>query len=133
VKGSEQAPATLDLALIDLYTGRARFYKQGAVSTFIRRGKNVVEIEPGALPMGMDCSADPALSETVLEDGDMVVMMTDGVLDALADSDQETAMSRFLAETTAENARELAEQVLKAGDKGARDDRTVLTAGLWKK
>lgn len=136
VREEEQTPATLDLALIDLYTGQARFFKQGAVSTFIRRGSQVLHIEPGALPMGMDCGADPVSADVQLEDGDMLVMLTDGVLDALEGADKEAALESFLAGTVLNNARELAEKVLECGwseEKGARDDMTVLTAGLWKK
>lgn len=136
VREDEQTPATLDLALIDLYTGQARFYKQGAVSTFIRRGSQVLQIEPGSLPMGMDCSADPLSMEVQLEDGDMVVMMTDGVLDALPAEEKEAAMSEILAATPHNNARELAEEILGNGwskERVARDDMTVLTAGVWRK
>ncbi len=136
VREEEQRPATLDLTLVDLYTGRARFFKQGAVSTFIRRGAEVIEIEPGSLPMGMDCEADPVSAHGQLRDGDMIVMVTDGVLDAIKEEDKEGAMRRLLAESTTLNARELAEQVLRAGwseDGEARDDMTVLTAGVWKK
>lgn len=66
----------------------------------------------------------------------MIVMVTDGVLDALKEEDKEAAMRRLLAESTTLNARELAEQVLRAGwseDEEARDDMTVLVAGVWKK
>ena len=136
VREEEQRPATLDLTLVDLYTGRVRFFKQGAVSTFIRRGTEVAEIEPGSLPMGMDCEAGPVSAHGQLRDGDMIVMVTDGVLDALKEEDKEAAMRRLLAESTTLNARELAEQVLRAGwseDEEARDDMTVLVAGVWKK
>ena len=136
VREEEQTAATLDLALIDLYTGQAHFYKQGAVSTFIRRRNQVLQIEPGSLPMGLDCAAVPVSEAVLLEDGDMVVMVTDGVLDALAGEDKEGILCRFLEKTTQQNARELAEEVMRAGwseDMPAKDDMTVLTAGLWKK
>ncbi len=136
VREEEQTAATLDLALINLYTGQAHFYKQGAVSTFIRRRDQVLQIEPGSLPMGLDCGAAPLSEEVRLEDGDMVIMVTDGVLDALQGDDKEGILCRFLERTTLQNARELAEAVLRAGwseDMAAKDDMTVLTAGLWKK
>lgn len=132
----EQRPATLDLALVDLYTGQACFFKQGAVSTFIRRKNQVLQIEAGSLPMGMDCEAFPVCMEQQLEDGDMIVMVTDGILDSLEGMDKEQAMEAFLAGSSIDNARELAEQVLRANwSEGqiAKDDMTVLTAGFWKK
>ena len=133
----EQNPTTMDLALVDLYTGRARFYKQGAVGTFIRRGDQVLQVEPGALPMGIDCEAAPACSRVQLQEGDMIVMLTDGVLDALPGEDKEGVLCEYLSHTKKNNARELAEDVLQmaraCGDGGARDDMTVLAAGFWKK
>ncbi len=133
----EQAPATLDLALVDLYTGQACFFKQGAVGTFIRRGHQVIQIRPGALPIGIECDAAPAFAQAQLEDGDMVVMLTDGVLDAMEGEDKEADFCEYLSHTTKTNARELADEVLALALKGqggsARDDMTVLTAGIWKK
>ena len=133
----EQNPVTMDLALVDLHTGRARFYKQGAVGTFIRRGDQVLQVEPGALPMGIDCEAAPACSRVQLQEGDMIVMLTDGVLDALPGEDKEAALCEYLSHSKKNNARELAEDVLQmaraCGEGGIRDDMTVLAAGFWKK
>ncbi|MBP3701957.1 MAG: SpoIIE family protein phosphatase, partial [Lachnospiraceae bacterium] len=133
----EQMPTTLDLAMVDLYTGQARFYKQGAVGTFIRRGHQVLQIDPGSLPMGVDCEAAPACARIQLEDGDMVVMVTDGVLDAIEGDDKEASFCEYLSSTTKNNARELAEDLLQMAKAsqagGTRDDMTVLTAGIWKK
>ena len=133
----EQNPATLDLALVDLYTGRARFYKQGAVGTFIRRGDQVLQVEPGALPMGIDCEAAPACARVQLQEGDMIVMITDGILDALPGDDKEAVLCEYLSHTKKNNARELAEDVLQMAracqEGGARDDMTVMVAGFWKK
>ena len=133
----EQNPATLDLALVDLHTGRAGFYKQGAVGTFIRRGDQVLQVEPGALPIGIDRESAPASTRVQLQEGDMIVMITDGVLDAFPGEDKEGALCEFLAQTTKNNARELAEDVLRTArsfqEDGARDDMTVLVGGFWRK
>lgn len=133
----EQNPTTMDLAVVDLYTGRARFYKQGAVGTFIRRGDQVMQVEPGALPMGIDCEAAPACARVQLEEGDMIVMITDGILDALPGEDKEAVLSEYLSHTKTNNARELSEDILELARScqagGARDDMTVLVAGFWRK
>ena len=67
----------------------------------------------------------------------MIVMLTDGVLDALPGEDKEAALCEYLSHSKENNARELAEDVLqmaRAGQEGgARDDMTVLAAGFWKK
>ncbi len=133
----EQNPTTMDLVLVDLHTGRAQFYKQGAVGTFIRRGSQVMQVEPGALPMGVDCEAAPACARVQLQEGDMIVMITDGILDALPGEDKEAVLCEYLSHTKKNNARELAEDVLQMArayqDGGAKDDMTVMVAGFWKK
>lgn len=133
----EQNPTTMDLALVDLHTGRARFYKQGAVGTFIRRGNQVLQVEPGALPMGIDCEAAPACARVQLLEGDMIVMITDGILDDLPGEDKEAVLCDYLSRTKKNNARELAEDILQMAcacqEGGARDDMTVMVAGFWKK
>lgn len=133
----EQNPTTMDLAVVDLYTGRARFYKQGAVGTFIRRGDQVMQVEPGALPMGIDCEAAPACARIQLQEGDMIVMLTDGILDALPGENKEAVLCQYLSHTKTNNARELSENLLQMArscqEGGARDDMTVLVAGFWRK
>lgn len=66
----------------------------------------------------------------------MIVMVTDGILDALEGEDKEAVLCEYLAGTTKNNARELAEELLQmacGGRNGVRDDMTVLTAGFWKR
>jgi stage II sporulation protein E len=130
----DDRPVTLDLGIVDLYTGQARFYKQGAVSTFLIRNREVLRIDAGALPLGMDCRACPSATEVALGEGDRIVMVTDGVLEALPGEDKEQAMCRFLENHKGNHAGELADDILSAcltGDREAMDDMTILVGGLW--
>ncbi len=131
----EQHPTTLDLCVADLYTGQCEMLKQGACPTFVRRKEKVEVIDTPMLPAGVLNGISPETTAFRLEDGDMVVMVTDGVLEGMEGEDKEGAFCGLLASAASRNPKELAEQLLEAalGDGEARDDMTVLAAGIWKK
>ena len=64
-------------------------------------------------------------------------MMTDGVLDALPVQKEEETMKEIILdvheESPKELGREILERVLRYSDYRAREDMTVLVAGIWKK
>ena len=72
-----------------------------------------------------------------LYDGDYLVMVTDGVLDALPDSNREETMKEIIMQSPEQMPRELGryilEKVLSYSNYRAMDDMTVLVAGMWKK
>ncbi len=134
-KGNKR-PVTLDLATVDLYTGVCCFTKLGAVTTFLRRGDTVEMIAGEALPAGVLTEANPMTEIRMLEHGDMIVMVTDGVLDALELGNREQLMQHLVAGITSDNPKEVASQILEfACEMGGQrlDDMTVLAAGIWQK
>ena len=136
IQRGNRRPVTLDLATVDLYTGNCCFTKLGAVTTFLRREGEVEAISAGALPAGVLTEASPVTENRELVHGDMIVMVTDGVLDALAPSDKEESMKTLLSGIQSDNPKEIARQVLDfACQNGGRslDDMTVLAAGIWRK
>ena len=73
--------------------------------------------------------------ECSLEDGDFVIMMTDGVLDALPVGEQDMLLSTIIGGSELTNPREMAQHILKqvlnwTGEE-PQDDMTVLVAGIW--
>ena len=71
-----------------------------------------------------------------LYDGDMVIMVTDGVMDALPAAHQEALMKDIIMEHDTENPGELAAYILgrvrQYQDKEPVDDMTVLAVSLVK-
>ncbi len=71
-----------------------------------------------------------------LEHGDFIVMITDGVLDALPVGRQDELLSLIIKGTTLTNPKEIAhhilEQVLECSGESPLDDMTVLVVGIWK-
>jgi len=72
-----------------------------------------------------------------LNEGDFLVMITDGVLEYLHVEDANKELAKLIGKIKTDNAGILAErildQVLKLTDGYAIDDMTVLTIGIWEK
>ncbi|MGL5378813.1 stage II sporulation protein E [Clostridium sp.] len=72
---------TLDLSVIDLYTGETEFIKIGGVASFIKRGEEIEVIKSESLPFGILDNVDVNIEKRRLRHGDIIVTITDGVLD----------------------------------------------------
>ena len=134
--GVEQHPATLDLCCVDLHTGVLEAMKMGAVATFILSGGTVEVLEAGEVPAGVLSSVEPVLLSRKLWDGDRIVMVTDGVLDACPGEDKELSLKEYIEGMTVKSPQDMAERILRFAcqESGAvRDDMTVLTGGIWRR
>lgn len=134
--GAEQHPATLDVSCIDLHTGVLEVMKLGAVPTFILGEEGVEILAAGEVPVGVMNGVEPVLLSRKLWEGNQVVMVTDGVLDALPGDDKEQAMGAFLESLGEMTPQELADRILEFAVScipAPRDDMTALVAGLWRR
>lgn len=117
--------STMDLMLIDLAHGTLKAMKIGAVSSFVRRGRRVIEVGGDALPMGIVEKVKPSVTQMQLQDGDVLVLLSDGVLDAV-DGDAawlQNEIQAIDARAPAQSARRLIERAAQAGHHP--DDMTV--------
>ncbi len=129
--------STIDISSIDLYSGVCEFLKIGAATSFIKRGNWVEAITSTSLPAGVFQQTDYEKTCRKLYDGDMVIMVTDGVLDVLPVEHQEKMMKDIILEHQTNNPKELADYILSRVRqyKSGRflDDMTVLVMGIWKR
>lgn len=79
VRSIEETFATIDLAVFDLYTAELELIKVGAAPTYIKRGREVVRIDSACLPIGILSSIEIESTTRNLKEGDLVVMVTDGL------------------------------------------------------
>ena len=126
---------TLDVCLFDLYRGSCEFVKAGAAATFIKKKDKVEKIVSTTLPIGVIQNIEIDREVCDLESGDYVVMVTDGVLDALPAKEQEEQMIDIIQNTNIVNPTEFASsilsEVLKYSGEMPLDDMTILVIGLW--
>ena len=80
IRGSEgECFTTVDLMEADLLTGRARFIKSGAAPSFVIRGGQLFRLHSKTVPVGIIRALDAEAISFDLQDGDTVIMMSDGV------------------------------------------------------
>lgn len=125
--------ATVDLALIDLYGGEIDSIKIGGVPSFLKRGKRVGIMSSNNLPIGVVEDLEVPSERRALLPGDMLVMVTDGVLDPGKLVDGRGLWLRdFLAQTSEQDPHRLSEMVVNKALALARgeprDDMTVICA-----
>ena len=121
--------ATVDLLMVDLSCGDAALYKCGSAPTYLRRREGVRCLgaggyAPGLAPVG---ESQVCVTRLKLQTGDMLVIVSDGVL--AGESDQ---WLKTLLEESSEGPRELARRLAEASTAryGASDDVTVLTVSI---
>lgn len=133
--GQEQAMSTLDICDIDLYTGNCEFVKMGAACTYIKRGRLVDRLSAQSLPLGVFGEMSLEIQTRTLLSGDYVIMLSDGVLEALSEGIGEQVLPEIIGRIEYQNPGEIANQILAYAigqSRGRiRDDMTVLVAGIW--
>ena len=91
-------------------------------------------ISGNSLPLGILEETTPSTDTRVLKHNDMVVLVTDGILDAFREV---SAFSAYLETVKTSNPQELADAILETAirknNNRPKDDMTVLTLRLFEK
>lgn len=130
--------ATLDVSILDLYNGSMEFIKNGACPTFVKRDGKVEILKSVALPTGILNNIDLIEYNYNLEDGDIVVMCSDGILDSNKEyASKELWVQEVLEDIETDDAQRIADILLceaKDNDFGKeKDDMTVIVFKVIKK
>lgn len=136
-KSDDEIFATLDLGFIDLYTGKLQILKTGAPATFIKKKDRVEIINSRSLPIGILEDVEFNIYEENLEDGDIVIMMSDGILDSNRDiENQEIWMQNLIMNINSQNPSAISEEILSiarfVSGNNSTDDMTVMATKVWK-
>ena len=118
--------ATMDLCLMDLHTGEAAFEKLGACASYVVRSGEVRAVQAHTLPVGVLPDVESGSMRMTLESGDVVVMMSDGVLESYPGGEEalRLAIGKLYWLHPQAVGERLIEQCLAQGE--ARDDMCVL-------
>ena len=124
----------LDIAVINLKNCCVDFIKYGAPYGFIINENGIKIVEGNSLPLGIIEGLKPSIATTPLNDGDIVLLVTDGVSDAFNNSG---ALIDFLRTQPAKNPQSLTEEIinkaLQLNQGQIKDDMTALAVRIFKK
>lgn len=131
---TEDCFTALDVFVFDLNSCSADFIKYGSPYGFIISDGGIKIVEGNSLPLGIIESLKPAVATTTLSDGDMVLLVTDGISDAFGSSGE---IIDFLRSVPAKNPQSLADEILNhalsLSGQNAKDDMTALAVRIYKK
>lgn len=132
----EENPFTLDLGVFDLYKGSYSVMKFGSMASYIKRASGVEIVRPSSLPAGLLENAVPDTGEYPVSEGEYVIMVSDGVVDALPFYDKEQQMANIVEALPFGNPNLMAEKIMEEiffylGEE-YKDDMTVVVTGIWR-
>ena len=134
----EEMYATLDIQILDLYAGKMEILKNGACPTYVKRNKNVTIIKSNSLPTGIMSEINIDTYDKDLENGDIVVICSDGIIESNKEyANKELWIKYLLEEIQTDSPEKIADIILHEAidnDFGkAKDDMSVIAFKVSKK
>ena len=134
----DETYATLDIMILDLYSGNIEYIKNGACPTFIKNNKNVDIIKNLSLPAGILNNIDLIVHSRDIQNNDICVMCSDGILESATEyTNKEIWAKNILEQIETKSSQKIADIILKEAidnDFGkAKDDMTIIVTKITKK
>ncbi len=128
--------SSLDCCSINKFTGVLNTYKVGASSTYILRDNSIDTISSSTLPIGILNNVSVDHSNMQLEAGDVIIMMTDGVIDSnYSVVDKENYLAKKLSKCNKKTPQGIVEYLIEETRKQYEgevlDDCTILVSKIW--
>lgn len=134
LRGEDEIFSTLDVCLLDLTAGVVELTKIGSSPSYIIKDGQLEKITSTNLPIGILDNVTPAAFRRTLHLDDCLIMMTDGVYDALNDRMTTRELSQYMdyLQHSGKDANAMAKHILKTavGEDMPLDDMSVLCVYL---
>ena len=135
---SEDVFATLDIVIVDLYKGNIEFIKNGACPTYIKNNRKIQIIKSLTLPAGIVKETNTDVFDKDIENNDIIVMCSDGILDSNIEyKNKELWIKYLLEDINVVNPQKIADIILNESIDNnfgkIKDDMSVLVCKLIKK
>jgi len=126
--------SAVDICVLDMQSGTCELIKVGAPPSFIKNGDNITVIQSYAMPLGILEEFEPKIYSCVLQDNDIIILATDGVIDSFGNLDN---LRDCLARQKTQNPQEMANNILDIAKNNYKnypqDDMTILVGRLFSK
>ena len=132
----EEMFASIDISILDLYLGTLTSIKNGSCNTYIKNKNLVEKIESKQLPVGILDKIDLETKSRKLNDGDIILMCSDGLLESKSNSSKDW-IEEFLKNVNTNNVQKLSDLITaEAVDNSygiVKDDISVIVLKIVKK
>lgn len=126
----EDTFATVDLVLIDKYTGEVRMSKLGSAQSHVKRGRRVEAITSNSVPVGMLSSIKIVEKHCQFRPKDILVVVSDGVINEGAKRYEDPRWLEKLLINVDGSADEIGDEIFSKLPMDNRDDLTVMVLEL---
>ncbi|MDD4291299.1 MAG: SpoIIE family protein phosphatase [Clostridia bacterium] len=129
VVNNDETFSAMDICIINLANGLCDLIKIGAPSSIIRINGEYDVVEGGSLPLGVLENISPSISKTALNVNDLIVLFSDGLLEAF----NRNSLLRFVSCQPEHDPQALANAIIKQAlnlTPQPNDDITVIVAKI---
>lgn len=129
---TDESFSALDICVLDLRKNLMDFIKLGSPYTFIKHKFETECINSSGLPIGVLEEMRPHITKKTFSDYDMIVLVSDGVMDAFGDGEE---LKNFINNQSTTNPQTLSDQVLDRAvelvEGKCEDDFTVVAVRIY--
>lgn len=134
---NDEMYASVDISVLDLYLGDISIIKNGACNTYIKTKNNVKVFSSSRMPVGIIENVEIYRETYPLSEGDIILMCSDGLLDAARDESQGDWIEDFLSKINTTNVQKISDLIVNEAIDNSygnvKDDITVIVAKILKK
>jgi stage II sporulation protein E len=131
----EENFSTVDMAVLNLYSGQGEIIKIASPPSYLIRGKRVTQLQGNSLPVGIVSDIEISAYDKKFISGDILVMVTDGIADSRREAGERDWLADVMKEAGGMGPGELAELLVslaRGGEGRSNDDMTAVAVKIIK-